>query len=211
MPTFTPELRDPHPLAPIDSTDPVVQAARAAVPFFDPTTTPTSMGSIPTALLALPDRLRSCHPQVSVAAIGRAAEKVCHGKQPLEFALGRESAFGRLADLDAKILLIGVGHNRSSMLHHVETILTPPELRRGKVRRFPMHDESGRVWIEAADVGDDNDTYFPMLGRLFESSSATVIRGAMGNATSVIFSSREYIETALPVLRAALSSNAPAR
>lgn len=208
MPTFTPELRDPHPLAPVDATDSVVQAARAAVPLFDPTTAPTSMGAIPTALLSLPDRVRSCHPQVSVAAIGRAAEHVCHGRQSLEFALGNESAFGRLVELDAKILLLGVGHNRSSMLHHVETTLVPPELRRGKVRRFPMHCDSGRVWVEVPDVGDDNDTYFPLMGRLFESRSSTVVRGTMGNASSVVFSSREYIETTLPALRAALGSNA---
>lgn len=64
---------------------------------------PTSMGAVPSAVLAEPGRLRSRHPQASVAALGAA-------------------------------VLLGVGHNRNSFLHHAESLVPG---HRTKLRRFP--------------------------------------------------------------------------
>lgn len=162
VPAFTRQVADPDPLEAGVPTA-VVRERRAAVLTFR-RDLPSSMGAIPEALRSLPDSVRSPHPQASVAAIGaNAAEIVKH--QPFGFALGRDSPFGRLHDLGGHILLIGVGHNRNTFLHHAETLTPNPRL---KVRRFPHVVDGERVWIEALDVGNDNDTHFPLVGREFE-------------------------------------------
>ena len=173
------------------STDPDVWAARDAVPLFDPGFTPTETGVVPTAVLADPDRRRSAHPQASVAAIGNAADSICRD-QPLSFALGENSPFSRLVELDATIVLLGVGHNRSSMLHHVESLL-PVGIRRHWVRRFPHRVGDERVWVEALDVAADNGTHFPAVGAAFASASTAHRRGVIGGAPTEVFSSREYV------------------
>ena len=90
--------------------------AVTAVPLFTPDL-PSPMGAIAEAVRRRPDAARSRHPQASVAAVGARAQAIV-ADQPLHFALGAGSPFARLADLDGRILLIGVGHNRNSFLHH---------------------------------------------------------------------------------------------
>lgn len=160
VPSFTGQVRDPCPGA--DPLDPAVIRARADVALFDDQT-PTGMGALPSAVLSRPDRLRSRHPQASVAAIGAAARQITE-VQPLAYALGADSPFAAMYRLGAQILLLGVGHNRNSFLHHAETLV--PGHRR-KLRRFPYLVEQQRVWVEVPDVGDDNDTHFPRVGAEF--------------------------------------------
>ncbi|MGX9294414.1 AAC(3) family N-acetyltransferase [Tsukamurella paurometabola] len=83
--------------------------------------------------------------------------------------------FDRLLHLDAQVLLPAVGHNRSSLLHYVESILVDSR-RRLKVRRFPYGVAGQRGWIECHAVGDDNDTYVPELGRRIERTAESLVR-----------------------------------
>ncbi|HKS46945.1 MAG TPA: AAC(3) family N-acetyltransferase [Amycolatopsis sp.] len=162
VPTFTPNVTDPDP-AHVGVPDPALRERRDAVPTFH-NDVPSSMGAVSEALRCLPGALRSSHPQASVAAMGARAGQIVAG-QPLGFALGRASPFEHLYDLGGAILLIGVGHNRNSFLHHAESLTPHPRL---KLRRFPVMNRGQRVWCEALDVADDNDTYFPIVGRDFE-------------------------------------------
>jgi aminoglycoside N3'-acetyltransferase len=77
---------------------------------------------VPTALLADPARRRSRQPQASVAALGAAAEHITE-HQPFAYALGADSPFSRLYVLKAQIVLLGVGHDRNSFLHHAESLV----------------------------------------------------------------------------------------
>ena len=63
--------------------------------------------------------LRSGHPTYSVAAIGKHA-KFLTANREFRSPLGHGSSFEDALNLDAKILLLGVGNNRNSMVHHVE-------------------------------------------------------------------------------------------
>ncbi|MEV3858208.1 AAC(3) family N-acetyltransferase [Streptomyces sp. NPDC050095] len=163
VPTFTWQVTDPDPDH-LGMPDPGVIARREAVPTFHPDLETTGMGAVPEAVRALPESVRSAHPQASVAAVGARAEDIT-SRQTLGFALGRTSPFGRLHDLGGHILLVGVGHDRNSFLHHAESLTPNPRL---KVRRFPRNLDGERVWLETLDVGNDNGTYFPTVGRDFE-------------------------------------------
>ena len=73
--------------------------------------------------------------------------------------------------LGAHILLLGVGHNRNSFLHHAESRVP---WHRTQVRRFPYEIEHGRVWVEAPDVAEDNGRFFSLLGA--EADAAGLVR-----------------------------------
>ncbi|MEU9193261.1 aminoglycoside N(3)-acetyltransferase [Streptomyces hundungensis] len=189
VPTFTPEVSDPHPQVEQPISDKVM-AARDEVPLFHDAL-PSPMGAVPAAVLAHPDRLRGSHPQASVAAIGPLAHRITH-QQPLAYALGPGSPFDALHELDADILLLGVGHNRNSFLHYAETRV--PHHRR-KLRRFPYLVDGQRVWVEAHDVGDDNGTYFPRVGAEFAATGQVRSR-TIGRAECRLMNSRALVRFA---------------
>ncbi|MFJ7630959.1 aminoglycoside N(3)-acetyltransferase [Streptomyces sp. NPDC097595] len=199
VPAFTGDaVRDPHPqTGPDAGAD--IDADRAAVPLFHDRL-PTLMGAIPTAVLAAPVRLRSSHPQASVAALGPLARDIT-ARQPLAYAVGRGSPFDRLHELGAHILLLGVGHNRNSFLHYAESLI--PNHRR-KLRRFPYVVDGERVWVEVPDVGDDNGRHFPGVGA--EAERAGLVRvGVIGAAECRLMESRPFVEFAARHLRERLA------
>ncbi|MFG3283225.1 aminoglycoside N(3)-acetyltransferase [Streptomyces sp. NPDC048111] len=201
VPTFTPEVSDPHAHVEQPSSDKVM-AARDEVPLFHDAL-PTSMGAVPTAVLARPDRLRGTHPQASVAAIGPAARRITR-QQPLAYALGTGSPFDVLHELDADILLLGVGHNRNSFLHYAESRV--PHHRR-KLRRFPYLVDGQRLWVEARDVGDDNGTHFPRIGAEFAATGQDRTR-TIGRAECRLMNSRALVPFAEQRLGELLSAGA---
>lgn len=199
VPTFTRQVADPCP-GWRGIPDDEVRAKRDAVPLFDSEMI-SSMGAIPEAVRTLPAARRSPHPQASVAAVGAHATEIT-AAQDLGFALGDRSPFGRMYDLNARILLIGVGHNRNTFLHHVESLTPRPRL---KVRRFPTEVEGERVWVETLDVGNDNDTYFPLLGHEYE-QHAGISPVLVGAARCRLVPARELVDYAVPRLRELLEA-----
>jgi aminoglycoside N3'-acetyltransferase len=69
--------------------------------------------------------LRSGHPTYSVAAFGKHA-KFLTSNRDLCSPLGHGSSYEDAMKLDAKILLLGVGNNRNSMIHHLEVVAGLP-------------------------------------------------------------------------------------
>jgi aminoglycoside 3-N-acetyltransferase len=87
---------------------------------YDPDTTPSRfMGILPETLRSYPGALRSASPTYSVAAFGAHAELLTKDKENAG-GLGTSSSFEDAYRLGARILLIGVGNNRNSMIHYAE-------------------------------------------------------------------------------------------
>ncbi|HEV7775334.1 MAG TPA: AAC(3) family N-acetyltransferase [Luteibacter sp.] len=201
VPTFTPQVSDPYPQSSAFG-DAQVEGARRGVPLFRDAL-PTPMGAVANAVLAHPERLRGNHPQASVAALGARAREIT-ADQPLAYALGKNSPFERMYGLGAYILLLGVGHNRNSFLHYAESLTS---CHRTKLRRFPYVIQRERLWVEAPDVGDDNGTYFPLLGS--EADAAGLIRHKMiGSAPCQLIESRPFVDFARLRLEALLAETA---
>ncbi|MGW7581374.1 aminoglycoside N(3)-acetyltransferase [Kitasatospora sp. NPDC054768] len=202
-PTFTSDtVRDPAP-GHSGAPGPEVAELRSAVPLFHSEMS-SATGAVAEALRTLPESLRSTHPQVSVAAVGAHAREVT-ARRSLGFAVGRESPFGALHDLGGYVLLVGVGHNRNTFLHYAETFAPN---RRLKLRRFPMAIQGERVWIEAPDVADDNDTHFPVVGREFE-ERAGIREVLVGEAACRLVPVRELIPFAVRRLTELLAADGP--
>ena len=109
VPTHTPDNSDPagwrNPPVPADWW-PVI---RARCPASTRRVTPSRfMGALAETVRTWPGALRSDHPHVSFAALGPAAERIVAGHR-LADMLGEGSPLARLYDLDADVLLLGVG------------------------------------------------------------------------------------------------------
>lgn len=175
----------------------VMARAGKVTPPHDPATTATTMGAIAETFRCWPDVVRSAHPTSSVIAHGPRADQIVSG-HPVAWATGTESPFARLHDLDAQLLLLGVGFNRLTMLHYAETLL--PRGRR-KTRLVPV---AGEI-VPVSDTGDDNDTHFPAIGAALACRGLTA-EGMIGDAPSVLVSARSTVAVARDYLSEVLAA-----
>ncbi|MFD5550056.1 aminoglycoside N(3)-acetyltransferase [Streptomyces goshikiensis] len=195
VPTYTlrvgeqaPTHRAPHL---VGFSNPVTRERRATGLVFRPDL-PSETGAIPEAVRALPESVRTSHPCVSFTAVGAHAEAVT-SRQTLGFAVGRDSPLGCLHDLHAYILLVGVGHNRNVFLHYAEYFTPQPRFR---LWRFPMEIAGEYVWVEVIDMGADNNTHFPTVGRDFE-RDAGIREVILGNARCRLIPVQDFIPFAI--------------
>ncbi|HEX7012236.1 MAG TPA: AAC(3) family N-acetyltransferase [Steroidobacteraceae bacterium] len=88
---------------------------------FDPRKTPCrDLGIVPDTFWRLPGVARSDNPH-AFAAIGPHAATIT-APHPLDVPHGPDSPVGRAHDLDAQVLLIGVGHDANTTIHVAENI-----------------------------------------------------------------------------------------
>jgi aminoglycoside 3-N-acetyltransferase len=191
MPAESPTMSDPS-----TWTDPRVKAEwhdtiRAHQPVFDLLTTPTTMGAIAETFRTFPGTRRSSHPLVSVCALGRLSAEIT-SEHTLEFCEGKGSPFEKLYILDAQTLLLGVGFDRCTSLHYAESLVPA---RRTTMSRFPIMRDGVRVWVEMPDMASDNGRHFAILGGKF-ALNGTIRAGRIGNADSMLFSTRELVDFA---------------
>ena len=165
---------------------------RETMPVFNPRTTPTTrMGKIVETFRTWPGTLRSRHPEVSFCANGAKAEYVTQS-HTYEMGQGDGSPLARLYDLDAKVLLLGVGHDRNTSLHLAEyRILETPEH-----STITLIEENGeRRWKEFKQISNMDDDWLRDLGAAFERAS-TINIGRVGLAEAKLFSQREAVDFA---------------
>lgn len=180
MPGFSRDAYDPLDFLELDVSQEERDRIRQQVPGFDAALSDVRQnGSVPEAFRAWPGVVRSNHPTSSVLLLGPDAETFASAHDPLGWATGPKSPWGRLMNrANMKILLIGVGWNRCSALHAAESLAAH---KRTKTRRFKFAGKDGGKWITAPDVADDLDTLFPLVGAQYE-QEGTVAFGKVGEA-----------------------------
>lgn len=91
-----------------------------AAPYNPDSTPPLFMGIIADSMRYYEGSLRSGSPTYSVAALGKYARLLTENRENA-CGLGPGSSYETAYQLGAKILLIGVGNDRNSMIHYAET------------------------------------------------------------------------------------------
>ena len=192
MPAFSGGLSEPslwqHPPVPAEWWP----AIRATMPAFDRSATPTrGIGAIAELFRTWPGARRSDHPTSSMAVLGPHAEELV-AAQPLGDPLGDGSPLGRLYTLNAKVLLLGVGHDHNTSLHlaerrafgdHQELAHTGSPVMRDGERRWV-------AYTEPLALTDD----FEALGAAFEAIPGQVVCGHVGAGLGRLMDQRALVD-----------------
>ncbi|HYK04442.1 MAG TPA: AAC(3) family N-acetyltransferase [Thermoanaerobaculia bacterium] len=156
---------------------------------FDPQSTPCAgMGIVADTFWRMPGVLRSNNPHAFAAFGPRAAEITA--PHPIDVPHGHDSPPGRAWDLDAQVLLLGVGHDANTSIHVAENI--------ARMRYFrPQHVtvlERGRpVRFDYSEL-DHCCENFALLDRWLGELQR---RGMVGNAEARLARSRHIVEIAM--------------
>ncbi|MBB5936579.1 aminoglycoside 3-N-acetyltransferase [Streptomyces zagrosensis] len=154
---------------------------RAAMPAYDPRTTPTfGVGVVPELVRNWPGAVRSSHPQTSFAAVGPRAAAIVEG-HALDCRLGERSPLARLEEAGARVLLLGAGYMSCTAFHLAEYRIPAPQVDNA----FAVMTPAGRRWMTVREVSITEDR-FDELGAAFEQAHP-VVRGMVGAAHARLF------------------------
>lgn len=195
MPTHTGELSDPSTWVnpPVDPK--WWDVIRNAMPGYDPDLSPTYyMGAISECFRKQKGTLRSSHPQVSFAARGRLAERIC-GEHSLENCLGEASPLAKIYEAGGYVLLLGVGYSVNTSLHLAEYRANYPG-KKQIVHRAPIMRGQTSEWVEFADIEFDEGD-FADIGQQFERDCPHIVRrGNIVEAPSVLVPQKDLVDFA---------------
>lgn len=96
-------------------------------PVFDVSTSVPCIGTLPAVAAFRKDGIRSLHPTHSIWAHGKNAAEFIAGEEKAETPAPPGFAWARLADINAKILLIGVGNDKNTFIHAIDEIADIPD------------------------------------------------------------------------------------
>jgi aminoglycoside 3-N-acetyltransferase len=146
---------------------------------------------------------RSLHPSHSAAAWGDRADWIVAAHEEGRTALGVDSPFDRLAQLDGKVLLAGVGQKRNSMVHVGEAHARPAYLPIPFSPEFAVpvryEDRSGRAHTMMIEECPGCSENFGVVGRRME-RNGLLREGKVGNAASTIMRAPDVIRTVAELL-----------
>lgn len=112
---------------------------------FDPETEPVCVGILPELFRKRPGVVRSLHPTHSMAVYGKGAKDYVAGEENCTTPCPPTGCWGRLKDINAKILLLGVTHTRNTYIHSIEESFNIPERFTAKPVRFQVKQPDGSV------------------------------------------------------------------
>jgi len=146
---------------------------------WDVRTTPSKMGVLTELVRLDPRAKRVFHPFYSFAILGKHAEML--GGLKYKSAYERNSVFGKLRDLDGKIMVIGLSYNDSmTFFHHIEQ-MEGVDYRFLKQFTGEVTDENGNTYTDTfemlvRDIDKGVMTMVDPMGALMEEAGIIKIR-----------------------------------
>lgn len=167
---------------------------RESLPLFGPAVTPTrTMGRVAELFRTLPGVLRSGHPHRSFAASGPHARSIV-ARHDLDSPVGTGSPLQAMYELDARVLLLGVGYEKCTALHLAEARCDFPgkhTVRNGA----PGVSGDRRTWVTWEEMWPAADD-FAELGAAFAQHGGDVRHGRVGAARTQLVSMRGLVDYA---------------
>lgn len=173
---------------------------------FDPGKEPACVGIIPNIFLKRPGVVRSLHPTHSIAAYGKCADEYVKGDDTFDTPCNPKGCFGRLRDIDAKILLIGVTHAKNTYIHSIEESMDIPErftpkpttffikLSDGSLKEVSMYRHYNKKMAHISESFDKLMDYY------YEKNVAKSVR--FGDADCILCDARGLYDVTVEVLKA---------
>ena len=166
--------------------------------YFDPVSTPTTMGVTPEYFRKMPGVLRSRHPRHPVAASGPSAAFLIEGHEKAYGPCGKDTPFYRHAEMGGQVLLIGVDLDTLTLLHTAEALLDLPYLRILKGRFLDAGGAVQEITMHQAPGGHRGGV------RSFEGEfrrQGILSYGKIGSARTMLFSARKILDAMVEILR----------
>jgi len=175
----------------------------AGGPPYHPQRTACDVGIIPDTFWRRPGVHRSASASHSIAAIGPQAKFLANDDVTME-AYGRDGAFGKLYELDAKVLMLGCGLAPNSCLHAVEDWVGLPSMQpvdhliedddgSTRVIRYQRQPIGRREFYLNSEKVTKSEVLFRQCG--------IVEDGRIGPAMAQVFMIRNMIDTSMAIIR----------
>jgi aminoglycoside 3-N-acetyltransferase len=163
---------------------------------WDVRSTPSQMGVLTELVRKDPRAKRVFHPIYSFAILGKYAEML--GSLRYKSSYERNSVFGKLRDLDAKIMVIGLSYTNSmTFFHHIEQ-MEGVDYRFLKQFTGQVTDWDGNTWTDTfemlvRDIDKGVITEVDPMGALMEKEGVIKI-GMIGEAPVKLMKANEVYE-----------------
>ena len=191
MPTQSWKNLDPETGVHWDADEADWDMIRGNWPAYDKDITPTNtMGAVAEMFRQWPGSIRTNHPARSVCAWGRHADYLSK-EHTLSNIFGEGSPIAKLYELDAKVLLLGVGYDKNTSIHLADVRAEYP----GKhecIEHSAILENGVRVWKEYSTLYVDGED-FEDIGLAFEQECSLNI-GKVGEAASRLMKQRELVD-----------------
>ena len=172
-------------------------------PVYDVRSTVPCIGVLPRVAAFRSDGFRSLHPTHSLWGTGKGAEDYLRGEENAPTPGFPGFAWDRLAFVNAKILLIGVGHDRNTYIHSVEEAGNVPDRIHPEPFEVTIIDQNGVEHRHpyashfCSKVPDVSAQYVNFEKPLTQLGAQTL--GKLGNATVRIVDARKCREILLTI------------
>ena len=162
------------------------------MPAFDVNLSPTrGMGCIAELFRTLPQALRSNHPNVSFSALGK-NEKYITEEHILAPQFGLQTPLGKLYNLKAKVLLLGVAYDSCTSFHLAEVLTEKLPF---KKMGTAMMEDNKRVWKWFQDLEYDSEADFEKIGSELDKTGLVNI-DRVGSSLSRVFPMQQGVDFA---------------
>lgn len=116
-------------------------------PFYDVRSSVPNIGTLPRVAAFRPDGIRSLHPTHSVAGFGKNAAAFLAGEEKSGSPTPPGGVMHRLADVGAKILLIGVGNDKNTFIHSLDEEADIPDRLSQEGFDLTITDQNGNTHV----------------------------------------------------------------
>lgn len=172
---------------------------------FNPNTEPACVGIIPNIFLKKAGVVRSLHPTHSIAAYGNAAKDYISGEEFASTPCPPNGCWGRLLDINAKILLVGVTHARNTFIHSIEEMFDVPNRFTAEPAQFKIVMPDGS--LKKVSMYRHYNVYAPhisehfdkMLQGYFDTNAAQKVR--LGDADCILCDASKLYEVTGNILK----------
>jgi len=171
---------------------------------WDVRSTPSQMGAITNMVREHPEARRVFHPIYSFAVLGVKAEFLT--QERCKSSYGRNSLFGKLRDLDGKIMIVGLSYTNSmTFFHHVEE-MEGVDYRYMKSFTGLVTDEHGKTYEDTftmlvRDIEKNVETEVDPMGALMEEAGVVNVRQIGSASVKLMKANAVYAFTAREMKR----------
>lgn len=172
-------------------------------PVFDVKNTESCLGALPNCAVRSENGCRSLHPTHSVWAYGKNANEFIKGEEKATTPAPQGSVWARLGDVGAKILLIGVSHDKNTFIHSVDEFANVPDRLNPDGYNTVLIDKNGNringvMHGHKCSKCDDVSKFYVNFDKAFTKLEAQTF-GKLGNATVRVVDARKCRETVLRI------------